>query len=248
MRHIPKIIHYCWFGLGPMGKLEKRCLESWKLYFPDYEIIRWDEDRFDITKANMYVKEAYRLKKYAFVSDYVRLVALSDYGGIYFDTDVEVLKSFDVLLENEKMVLGRELKDSILTGMVACMPNFHIINRLINEYKDRKFELYDEQGKLLSTVTNPILFTKLLKQHGLEDEDKYQIVNNDISIYPIEYFCAFDLKNDHRKITSSTYTIHHYSSSWLPLKNKIIIKLKRVMVRMLGAKTYEKLKRIKTGR
>ncbi|EIA2884059.1 glycosyl transferase, partial [Escherichia coli] len=138
---IPKKIHYCWFGRGPMPELALKCLNSWKVNLPDYELIVWNEDSFDIT-TNQYVKEAYESRKFAFVTDYVRLYALYHYGGIYMDTDVEVLKPLDNFL-NHKAFTGCEDDMMCVTGTMGAEKEHSWIGDLLSGYENRKFLLPD---------------------------------------------------------------------------------------------------------
>ena len=161
---IPKKIHYCWFGRGEKNKLYLSCIESWKKHFPDFEIIEWNEDNFDVN-CNDYVREAYESKKYAFVTDYVRLYVLYNYGGIYMDTDVEVLKPLDPFLEHPAFS-GFENNDSVPTGIMAARKKNKWIKDLLNEYNDLKF--IKEDGSL-DLTTNVVRITELsMKKYGLE--------------------------------------------------------------------------------
>ena len=182
---IPKIIHYCWFGRGEMPEMALKCIESWHKHMPDYEYRLWNEDNFDIN-CNQYVKEAYEAKKYAFVSDYVRLYALLNEGGIYMDTDVEVLKPYDPLLHLTGFI-GFEGTKSILigTGTIACLPDGDWVREQILAYDNARFILPDGSYDL---TTNPVRITRImannsLVQNGLEQDYK------DMHVFPTEYFC-----------------------------------------------------------
>lgn len=139
---IPKIIHYCWFGGNPLPPLVQKCIKSWKKYCPDYEIVRWDESNFDISGSPLYVKQAYDKKKWAFVSDYVRLWALVNYGGVYMDTDVEVIQPIDRFLR-ESAFSGFEATDRIPTGIMACEKDHPTFKEWLNEYGKKLFVLDD---------------------------------------------------------------------------------------------------------
>ena len=142
--NIPKQIHYCWFGRGKKNKLFYKCLKSWKKYLPDYEIIEWNEDNFDINSTNKYVKEAYENKKYAFVSDYARLKILYENGGIYFDTDVEVLKKIDQeILGNG--YFAKERDNQISTGLGFCVPKHNeLVKIMMDDYENASFIINGE--------------------------------------------------------------------------------------------------------
>lgn len=214
---IPKIIHYCWFGKGEKPELAKKCIESWKKYCSDYEIKEWNEDKFDIN-SNEYVRQAYEAKKFAFVADYVRLYVLCQEGGIYLDTDVEIIKPIDKFLEN-KAFAGFESRHALLTGVIAAEKNNPWIQDLFSMYKDLKF--IDEQGKM-DLTTNVVRITELSeKEYGLNLESSHQTLKNGIvTIYPYDYFCAKDYDTDKICITENTHTIHHFSASWHGEKEK----------------------------
>lgn len=218
---IPKIIHYAWFGNKPLPKSGVECLKSWKKYCSDYEIKRWDESNYDFN-SHQYTREAYAYRKYAFVTDYLRLEVLYKYGGIFFDTDVEVLKSYDPLLtcvgftgfehgecENEPVNVGI----GVGVGSEARNP---IIKAMLEDYADRTFIYAD--GRLDLTPC-PAFQTAVLKRFGLILENRQQDMGNMI-VFPTEYFCPKNYYTAETKITSNTYSIHHYSASWMPMHRK----------------------------
>lgn len=237
---IPKIIHYCWFGKGKKNKLIQNCIESWKKYMPDYEVKEWNEENFDVN-SNEYVKEAYNMKKYAFVSDYVRLKALHEFGGIYFDTDIEVLKNFDTILTN-KDIYCFEMPDQIMTGVMISQKKSGIIFEYLKHYDKLKFKNEDGTPNL---IPNTKFFTSLLISKGLVLNNKRQIIENNIEIFPNEYFCAYDMQNCRFEITKNTYTVHHYTGSWNDGKKKVRKNIKRFFSKILGKKLYEKIRLIK---
>ena len=213
-QNIPKIIHYCWFGKGKLNELSIKCIESWKKFCPDYEIIEWNEENFDIS-INAYVKEAYEQKKYAFVSDYVRLYALYNYGGIYMDTDVEVLKSFDSLLKYDGFS-GFEDNNGVQTAVMASKKGHDLIGELLSYYADKNF--VNERG-IPDLTTNVIIITNICKKYGLKLENNTQDIKG-IRFFPSEFFCPKSQKTGEIKITDNTYTIHHFYGSWIPYKYK----------------------------
>lgn len=227
---IPKKIHYCWFGGKELPKLAQKCINSWKKYCPDYEIVRWDENTFDIN-SNIYVKEAYEAKKYAFVTDYVRLFALYTQGGVYMDTDVEVIKNINEFLDN-KSFSGFETETAIPTGIMASEANLSIFKQFLDYYKDRHF--IKENGDL-DITTNVITITKIMKENGLKLNNTLQTVN-DFTLYPKEYFCPINYSTKKPDITENTYTIHWFSGSWVPMKEKIKIKVYNIAKSILGEK------------
>lgn len=207
---IPKKIHYCWFGGNDKPDDVKMCIRSWKKYLPDYEIIEWNEHNFDINQSNQYVKEAYANKKWAFVSDYVRLSALYEYGGVYFDTDVEVFKSFDALLEN-KCFLGFESKDYVASAVIGCEPKHELISRFLNSYQNRSFV---KQNGSFDLTTNVVILTELLYQYGFKPNGKLQTINDGIVVFPQYYFASNDLINIFGKYYKHIWAYHHCLASW----------------------------------
>lgn len=206
---IPKIIHYCWFGGKPLPKAAEDCIRSWKTYCPDYEIIEWNETNFDI-HANLYTKQAYESKKWAFVTDVVRLYALYTYGGVYMDTDVEVIKPLDRFLEHQAFS-GFEDLTNIPTGIMAAEKGHPLFKKLVEHYDNRPF-LIDGQPDLTTNVTT---ITKLLLPEGLVPNNTYQEVAG-LALYPYDYFCPRDIHTMKLVITENTHTIHHFAGSWLP--------------------------------
>lgn len=229
---IPKTIHYCWFGKNPLPDFAKKCIESWKKNCSEYTIIQWNEDNFDIG-SNQYVKEAYEQKKWAFVTDYVRLYVLYHFGGIYMDTDVEVLKPIDIFLEQEAFS-GFESSIQVPTGIMASEKGHSFVGELLNDYKNRTF--IKENGELDYT-SNVITITKHCVEKGLILNNSKQIIKN-FTFYPSEFFCPKDWKTQELNITENSYTIHHFDGSWLPKTEKMKIKL----ISKFGLKNIMKLK------
>lgn len=206
---IPKKIHYCWFGGNPLSELAKKCIDSWQKYCPDYEIIEWNEKNFDI-ESYRYAKEAYDVKKWAFVSDVARLYALVTCGGIYMDTDVELLKPLDHLLEYEALS-GFEAKDRISTGLMACREKFPLFAELLADYDNRRF--VDDEGNY-DLTTNVKTITDICLKHGLLLNNQKQTVEG-FTLFPADYFCPKDYTTGKLNITENTYAIHHFDGSWL---------------------------------
>lgn len=208
---IPKIIHYCWFGGKPLSALGDKCLASWEKYLPGYQIIRWDEGNFDVNSVP-YTKESFQLKKYAFVSDYVIYKVLYDFGGIYMDTDVEVLKNLDQFLENEAFT-GFEDEQMVAPGLIlGSMKGNLLIKDMMEIYQNSHFVNLDNT---LNLKTGPQILTELLLNRGLEKKDEYQ-KKSGLSIYPKEYFCPKSWISRKLEITPKTFTIHHYEGTWIP--------------------------------
>lgn len=210
MPRISKKIHYCWFGRGEKPELALKCIQSWKENCKDYEIIEWNEDNFDVN-SNKYVKQAYDAKKYAFVTDYVRLYVLYNYGGIYMDTDVEVIKPLDEFLDNPAFS-GFENNNKIPTGIMAAEKGNKWIEDLLKEYDFLEFIKEDGTYDVTTNVTRITNLT--LEKYGLNPISSYQNLNNIVVLYPYDYFCPKDWETGKIKLTENTYTIHHFSGSW----------------------------------
>lgn len=206
---IPKIIHYCWFGRNPLPELAQKCIESWKKYCPDYEIMEWNEDNFPLD-FNDYVKEAYEAKKWAFVSDVARLYALVNYGGIYMDTDVEVLKPLDEFLSLDAFS-GFESSGYIPTGIMASKKEHPTFVELLNDYNGVHF--VKEDGTL-DLTTNVIRITNVCLKYGLVLNGERQTVAG-FTFMPCDYFCPKDYNTKELHLTENSYTIHHFDGSWL---------------------------------
>lgn len=194
---IPKIIHYCWFGAGQMTDLEKDCIHSWKKWLPDYALKCWNEDNFNVTSFK-FTKEAYRLKKYAFVSDVCRLQALYQEGGIYLDTDMMVVRKFDDLLGHQ-FFIGKERKDLISAGIIGSEKNNPLIQTLLHKYANLQFVYH-------KPIDIPTFLTENLPSH------------QDITVYSSEYFYPLPYKMRGRDyisfITEQTFAVHLWNHSW----------------------------------
>lgn len=234
---IPKIVHYCWFGGKEKPDSVKRCIESWKKFLPDYQLMEWNEDNFNIEKLQ-YTKEAYAAKKYAFVSDVARIEALYQYGGIYMDTDVEVLKSFTPLLD-ARCILGMEEKEYIATSFMAFEKKHPLIRQFLNLYENINF--LDENGQII-TGTNVAKLTNLLIEKGFVQENYYQELEEGIKIYPKEFFSPYDYINCHYTITENSYCVHHFAVSWMSKKEQVKKGIKKQLSKILGPKKMNKIR------
>lgn len=255
---IPKIIHYCWFGRNPLPRSAQKCISSWKKYCPSYEIIEWNEDNFDISSCPLYVRQAYEAKKWAFVTDYVRLKVVYDNGGIYMDTDVELIKSLNSLLKHQAY-FGFEDGKHIATGLGFGAEKGHsILVELMCDYNEMPFLLEDN---IYNKTTCPIINTNVFLKHGLIQNDKKQILGENVLILPAIYLCPVDFETGIRKKSRKTISIHWFDSSWMSVddaeyhkKHREIIKKQRkewwiflpnrILKAVLGDKNYQKLKRI----
>ena len=205
---IPKIIHYVWIGGSPLPSLAKKCLETWKTFCPDYEIKKWDETNFNIS-SNQYCREAYEAKKFAFVSDYIRLYALVSYGGVYLDTDVELLKPIDNFLVHQAFS-GFENDKAIPTGIMACERGFPLFHNLLSEYENRCFTSFNGEYNL---TTNVSYITNYCLKHGLVLNGSLQTVDG-FTLYPKDVFCPRNFIDGKYDITKNTVAVHHFAGSW----------------------------------
>lgn len=203
------MIHYCWYGGKPLPELALRCIESWKKNCPDYEIIRWDEHNTDL-ETNDYIREAFENKKWAFITDYVRLWVLYKYGGIYMDTDVEVCKSLNLFL-TESAFSGFESEKTVPTGIMAAEKGHPFIHELLNYYHDKHFLLPNGDYDL---TTNVQVITNICLANGIMLNNQKQTICN-MTFYPKEYFCPKNSKTGKMTITENTACIHHFNGSWL---------------------------------
>ena len=206
---IPKTIHYCWFGRNPKPKLAKKCIKSWKKYCPDYEIIEWNEDNFDLNSAPLYVRQAYESKKWAFVTDYVRLWAMTEFGGIYMDTDVEVVKPLNQFLHHQAFS-GFENDRAIPTGIMACEKGFALFTELLRFYDDKPFLNPDGTMNL---TTNVEIITNMCLEYGLIQNGEYQVIQGFV-LYPKDVFCPISWATGQLEKTKNTAAIHWFAGSW----------------------------------
>ena len=229
---IPKVIHYCWFGKNPLPKDVKKCIESWKKFCPDYEIKQWDESNFDVYQ-NDFVKSAYENKAWAFVSDYARLKIVYDEGGIYLDTDVELLRNLDSLLENKCYVAIQQQDNVIATGLgFGAEKQSFAVSKMLEEYNNLQFDINKK-----NSYACPWLNTKAINTLGEFKLDAITYLA-DVTIYPPEYFDPIAPGNTKNLLCNRSFSIHHYAATWT---NKANI-LKRRFIRILGQKNVNKIK------
>lgn len=226
---IPKFIHYCWFGRNPLPPLAQKCIASWKKYLPDYEIKEWNENNFDVNQIP-YTEQAYRNKKYAFVSDYARFKILYDHGGIYFDTDVEVIKPLtDIIARGAFMGLEQDISEGLACNPglgMACNAGANFLHSMIESYQDKVFE---DNNKILNKKTIVEYTSEYLTFNGLKPHSgiiKFQ----DFLIYPKEYFCPKPSEFGKILLSNETRTIHHYAGSWISRKQR----LANLMIKFFG--------------
>lgn len=234
---IPKRIHYCWFGRGEKPKLAKRCIASWKKYCPDYEIIEWNEDNFDIA-AYPYASYCYRQRKWAFLSDFVRLVVVEAHGGLYFDTDVELVRKPDFLLEHEAF-FGFENETNINTGHgFGAMAHAPSVNAMLSTY----LSLRPNIDGTFPIMGCPVLNTAALVELGLQCSGRRQTVAG-AEIYPAEYFNPYESSTGRLRRTKETVSIHWYSMSWLNRGQILRSKFTRPFHRLFGDQCFAWMKR-----
>ena len=230
---IPKTIHYCWFGRNPLPSSARKCIASWKKYLPDYEIKEWNEDNFDVNRIP-YTRDAYAAKKYAFVSDYARFWVLYHYGGVYFDTDVEVIRPMNEFIAKGPF-MGWEKPGS--TGVYSIAPGLGLAankeqplyQEILHGFEHLNF--YDENGERNNYSMIPLV-TDLLTQKGLKKDGSMQVID-DVILYPSEYLCPMEYFTGKVTITDNTYAIHWYSMTWLPKTAIWKFKLMRLVRRFL---------------
>ncbi len=232
---IPKVIHYCWFGGNPLPDEYKAYIDSWKKFLPDYEIKCWDESNFDFDSC-VYAKEAYDAKKWAFVSDYARFKIIYDNGGIYFDTDVELIKPIDDIIANgafmglEKQEMMRGTKKEVLVGIAAGLgigapAKMDVYKEILDYYDTIRF--VNPDGSLNQT-TIVAHVSEIFRKYGYDGSDRLQTVA-DVTLYPSEYFDPIDCATGKMQITEKTVSIHHYSASWADSKMKLKNKIKKLL-------------------
>ena len=232
--YIPKIIHYCWFGGVPLPSLAQKCIASWKKFLSDYEIKEWNENNFDIHCCR-YVEEAYKTKKWAFVSDYARFRILYEHGGLYFDTDVEIIKPLDDILARGGFMGVERYADKPLLNPglgLAVAPGLGLYKELYTAYHSRKF--INEDGSMnLKTVV--LYTTECLAARGLTDSHEIQCIDG-VYIYPKDYFNPCNMNTGKIEITQNTVSIHHFAASWVDRDSHIRWKIYQILYRFFGRK------------
>lgn len=248
---IPKIIHYCWFGGNPLPEMAIKCIESWKKFLPDYEIKQWDESNFDVNMIP-YTAEAYRAKKYAFVSDFARFWILYNYGGLYFDTDVQLIKGIDDIVERGPfMGCERDVDEnageaaelpSVAPGLgLAANPGLGLYSELLALYKGLHF--INPNGSY-NQKTIVAYTTEVLCKHGLKNIPGIQECAG-VWIYPKEYFCPLDFITKELNITDNTRSIHLYSASWITGSQLMYKKVERIVGKKIAQFLSRTLKQLR---
>ena len=226
---IPKIIHYVWVGNNPKPKDIKKCMKTWKKHLKDYKIIEWNESNFDIS-SHPFVKKAYEAKKWAYVSDYIRMYAIYNYGGIYLDTDVLVLENFDKFLNN-KVLVGFERENYPFTAVFGAEKKNKFIKKLLDYYDNLDAYNFDFENNNTISVSNI-----LINEYGCSKENKEQLLKDGIKVYKDDILC---------NPSKNSTTVHIFTGTWLegikPLKRKIVTALKTNIKTKKQAEIYRKI-------
>ena len=226
---IPKIIHYVWVGNNPKPKDIKKCMKTWKKHLKDYKIIEWNESNFDIS-SHPFVKKAYEAKKWAYVSDYIRMYAIYNYGGIYLDTDVLVLENFDKFLNN-KVFVGFERENYPFTAVFGAEKKNKFIKKLLDYYDNLDAYNFDFENNNTISVSNI-----LINEYGCSKENKEQLLKDGIKVYKDDFLC---------NPSKNSTTVHIFTGTWLegikPLKRKIVTALKTNIKTKKQAEIYRKI-------
>lgn len=240
---IPKIIHYCWFGRNPLPVSAQKCIASWRKYLPDYEIKEWNEDNFDVNSIP-YTKQAYEAKKYAFVSDYARFWILYHYGGLYFDTDVELINQDIKKVISRGPFMGQE-KGAFMDGKQMVNPGLGLGVQANHSFYEQMLRVYHSlefwgNNGIEKTTTIVTYTTKELYANGMKPSCDIQEVCG-IWIYPVDYFCPMDSTTGIITLTDKTVSVHHYDCSWVnhdSLRYKLH-QLKNLVYKVLGQRVAE---------
>lgn len=220
---IPRKIHYCWLSEEPYPEKIRQCLDSWKEKLSDYEIVKWDLNRFPIEKCK-WVQQAYEARKFAFAADYIRLYALAVEGGIYLDSDVEVLKPFDDLLNLPYFVCKENSPQGIEAATIGAEKGCEWIKKCLEYYNNRDF--IDKEGRQSTTVLPSIMMSILSKNYIIKEIDNHREVycnTNCIYLLPSTYFSPKNYVNKKIEITNQTYSIHHFAGTWQPLWKRFLL-------------------------
>ncbi|MCL6589053.1 MAG: glycosyl transferase [Firmicutes bacterium] len=243
MEQIPKIIHWCWFGPKKPPRSIKKYIANWQAYLPGYQIIRWDESNFDL-QSNQYVKEAYEAGKYAFVSDYVRLWALKQMGGIYLDSDMEVVQPLDRFLK-DGMFLGYEPEGLIATCIIGAKPGHPLILTWLKDYEQRRFRLEDGGYDF---TPNTARVTEILKARGFVPDGnlcgQFTFEQETVSFYSYGYFPPRHYLTRFTGQKAGIYAIHHMKASWRPLMTRITGRAKKFIRGRLKVEQYDILRKV----
>lgn len=237
---IQRKIHYCWFGGNPKSELIEKCIKSWKKYAKDFEIIEWNEGNFDVNKY-LYSKQAYESKKYAFVSDVARFDILYSEGGIYLDTDVELIKPIDDLLDNH-LFMGYDQKGLVASGLIMGAEKKHpLLQKVICYYQNNSFLLLNGRPNTTTVVT---IVSDVLIGNGIKLDGTF-IKSDVLTLYPWDYFDPYSYEEGKLKVSKNTVSIHHYAASWKTKTDLVVYMIGRTIKIIVGDKIYDKIARLK---
>ncbi|MDR0229173.1 MAG: glycosyl transferase [Flavobacteriaceae bacterium] len=236
---IPKIIHYCWFGCKEIPALQRECIASWQKYLPDYQLMLWNEENFCI-KDYPFAARAYQEQKYAFVSDVCRLVVLEQWGGIYLDTDVELLGTLNPFLKHTAFI-GFEDYTKLQTGLIGSEKGGKWITELLHIYQEKQFVNLDGSYNL---TTNVDLISAEMEKRGIVLQNQYLSIESYVTLYPLDYFCAKSHIDGSIIKTLHTVAVHHFAGSWLENKDRRARNVRQFLRRVLGTEMYFKIKTI----
>ncbi len=244
---IPKIIHFCWLSGDKYPSLIQKCIDSWKEKLPDYEFILWDTKKFDL-ESNIWVKQAFESKKYAFAADYIRLYSVYHYGGIYLDTDVEVIKSFNDLL-NRPYFIGFEGGGVIEAGVFGAKKHTDWVKECLDYYDGKTF--IKEDGGFNTKTLPRIMMSQITNSKELVETlpselkpEVYKSREKYLYVFPKDFFCAKNHGTGMIEKTNNTYSIHHFAMSWVPKKQLILPSIKKKLMRVIGIKTVNRFLRV----
>ena len=240
---IPKVIHYCWFGGNKLDKGAKKCIKSWKKYCPSFQIVQWNESNFDISATPKYVRDAYAAKKWAFVTDYVRLFVVNRQGGIYLDTDVELIKSLDFLLKYDAFFGFEDYSEKglffVSTGQgFGAKAGNELVQSMMRDYETLSF--IKDDGTYNYTAC-PHTNTHVFAEYGFNLNDKTQTINN-VILMDHSYMCPKQWQTGAIKITENTISIHHFGGSWTSKKRTFSFTIKSIFRKIIGERLYLALK------
>lgn len=240
MMQIPKVIHFFWFGGNPKPDIVKKCIKSWKRFMPDWTIKEWNESNYDVNK-DLYIRQAYEAKKWAFVSDYARFDILNQYGGLYFDTDVELIRRIPDKLFGTAFTSMNDQGVVSPGSVFACPKGYWLTEKMMDSYHKSEFI---NKSQLNSDDTVNTRITNILLNYNYELKNKTQKIK-DLIVYRADVFEGFDLNLRETVITKRTITVHHYASSWMTKKQLRKRKLQSAIKKVIGVKGYSCVIRIK---